>query len=181
MALNYDCPKLKSILVWSFHVYEKSWPSAIIDAWFIMWSWLSLFVATSRLVVMQAGFACGWLLTISNTLFRCRHRLHLLGWRHCCLWQTWGLLLLIWEAFIIPCFELLVQPFDWGEWHSSHELKLSWINDIDFQISTRESNDCACKVDLVHKEETFFLNTKICEELCISADILSVLGWDLSA
>lgn len=93
--------EFKCVLVRSFNVNEKTRPATVIDAGFVMRSWLSLLVAATRIIMMNTCFTCRRLLPVSDALLRC--------WLWLITnWQALWLLFLIWEALIISLFQLSI-------------------------------------------------------------------------
>ena len=88
------------------------------------------------------------------------------------------LLPLLWEALIVSVLQLLIQSFNLGEWHPGHQFKLFRVDIEDFRVTTRECEDSASKIELVHIEEALLLYAEVCEELCIPAQVLAVLLGD---
>jgi hypothetical protein len=107
---DYSAKFKRSIFIRGLNIYEQPRSTRIIDAWFIIGGSLSLFcrAATRVMENLQASLACRRLFAVTKALLRSWLRL---GAGH---GLSLALLLcfLIWEAFVVSRFKLLVQAFD---------------------------------------------------------------------
>ena len=157
--------EFKCFLVRGFNINHQTRSAAIVYAWFVMGGRLCFLVAATRMIV-NTCFAVCWSLSIPNTLFwGGLRKQEIIG-----LVINWlRLLLLIWEAFVVPCFKRVIKVLYLWKRDSSHHLKFFRVDHADSGVSSWKSEDSAGKVKLINVKKTFFLNAKVCEELCIAS------------